>query len=182
MVDRESRDKLADQLQGFLDGSVPIEEFIKSAPQDSQDYIIMHLVQSIKRLSIGDLHQKDKKVKEPLMRSVEFLRTDQEYRWISKSADWPVWKCFALAIPIALAAIVVIVTVLILLFAASFQLQSFLFHHIGVGEGPCLIATLVVFIAIFAAFQKLVNKIRGKDIRYWPFYGPKDYEAARKGN
>lgn len=181
MVDRESRDKLANLLQGFLDGNITVEELIKSAPQDSKDYIIPYLMQNVKRLSIGDLSPMGEKIREPLIRSIEFLRTDQEYRWVSKSAEWSAWKSIAMAIPIALVAIVVILTGIIVSFVTGCLLQTFV-NKLGIGlrESDCAIIILLAFLGVYFVIARIINKMRGKDIRYWPFYGPKDYEAARK--
>jgi hypothetical protein len=199
-VDRESRDMLAGVLRGLLDGRISSDEILNnyatgwSGLSTSSDPVISGILDEIHNLDglfegedcgfwkeCNDIcrtcHKcnpksacaKRSNAKRTIARSVEFLKTDCQYKW-DESTRLPWWM--------VLPAFIVLLVGIILSIVLAFPLAEILTKHgIKVDESPFLMAGIIVTaITWLWLFSTLSNKARGKDKRYWPFYGLKEWE------
>ncbi|MCL4499344.1 MAG: hypothetical protein M1335_03760 [Chloroflexi bacterium] len=199
MIDPESRNKMAALLSSVLNGRVAADDvedaFVAQASRDMAIWgILDQLTRSTRWLGErdcgdwrdcsgvcgacprldpkGDL-ARCSEAKRKFARAIEFLETDQEYRW-AESTRIPWWM-------IPPAVVVLIIGVAISCLSASPLEEALAKHGIKLDEVVCMFGGCIITAIIWlASFIWLAGKVRGKDRRYWPFYGRKECEGARE--
>jgi hypothetical protein len=188
---------MAGLLQDVLDGHTTADDIVcDSAGWASDDPVIWGVLDELHNLD-GSLHGDDcrqwdqcddfcnayhkldpKRVsvkcsnaKREIARAIEFLKTDCVYRW-DEGLRMPWWMSL-------LAAVVLIVGATISI-ALAFPLSEFLCRFgIKLDEPSCMFVNCIVFAFMWlSSMNWLANKALGKDRRYWPYYGPNEWNAS----
>lgn len=200
MIDRESRDKLAQLLQSHLNGEISMPDVIKEVSRQSEDPAIGDMLHRFEALPIGmtqlpdcgqwagcsgncgkcrKIKPRDERArgafyKRVLERVIAFLRTDQEYRY-QEHNDPPFWKSMLIALGITAA---ILIGIVLSFFLAVF-LQDFLKRHgVYANDNLCWFLPMFAIIAAIVMINIVKTKRNGPDESYWPFYSRQDYETT----
>ena len=198
MIDRNARQKTGQLLSGLTEGSITLDEVEaqyvgQPFPDDPAVLAVLGGVWPIApwldkddcgdwqacgmacgsctRFARKSDQRKSADAKRTVARAIRFLNTDQEYRW-NEGVRLTWWM-----VPLVL---VVLVVGVMLCCAVAFAVAEGLAKlGVRVEAGSVLfVPALLLGVLVCAVFGRLSAKISGKDRRYWPFHGRREYEAS----